>query len=1025
MQRMLRRCGLPIAVLGFAFFAAPVQTQPTVRAARATEEVRAIKTYGYSEPNAVPILTRDVRLYPYHAFDGYAHEGVLRDWKVVRLENDLIEVFVLPEIGGKVWGARVKKTGHEFIYRNEVVKFRNIALRGPWTSGGIEFNFGVIGHAPSTATPVDYVLRNNPDGSVSCIVGTMDLASRTEWRVEVRLPAGKGTFETNVLWHNPTPLEQPYYNWMTAAAFAREDLELSIPGNAYLQHSGARESWPADPDGRVLPVYRNNTFGGNKSFHVVGELQSFFGGYYRDAGYGFGHWARHEEMPGQKLWLWALSRAGGIWEDLLTDTDGQYVEYQAGRLLVQYSPGDHVNPITQAGFDPLATDRWTETWFPVEGIGGLTDASPEGAIAIQETDGRLQIGIHAFGNTSDILRVWSAGRLVLEQPVTLNALEPISVSVDHAVGAPYRAQLQTLGIDHASDPSARTLSRPFERDASAAAAMDEADRLVVEARELIRARRHDAARPLLQSALASRPWHRHALLSMGDLEYRRARYVEGLTRVHRVMQLDAYDAEANFAAGNLYRALGRASDARDAFGWAARSMAYRSAAHVQLAELALVRQDWLEAGRYAEIALDYNRLNLSAWEIVAIVDRKAGDPAQVGTASARLLELDPLHHFVRAEAWLAGRSPSTLATLLDGLRSEYPDQTLLELAIAYARRGLTADAVALLDAVADRQRNPLLNLWAAFLKQDPSALAPSADVAFVFPYRPETLEALSWAVAHRGHWTWTYLLALNLWALDRLPEATERLIPLGNTPTHPSVYVSRAFLVEKSGGDPEVDLTRATALAGVSRTARIPLIQYYQRRGRWEAAAAASAEALGLLGATRVLPSEHAGDSHRMFVQAHTLAAFTSLEAGRLDEAYAHLADARDWPEHLGQGRPYDPEERLLRFLMGRIDERRGRLAEAREHFDAVVRSSTADSAPLDRLDLLGIPALRSLGLGDEVAHTILARAVDTNTDAGVRLVAGALGSDAAIDSIAPLHPNQFGDLDGALLVRALSLPGR
>ncbi|MBK9241296.1 MAG: DUF5107 domain-containing protein [Acidobacteria bacterium] len=67
------------------------------------------------------------------------------EWKVVTLENDLVEVFVLPEIGGKVWGARVKKTGHEFIYRNEVVKFRNIALRGPWTSGGIEFNFGVIG----------------------------------------------------------------------------------------------------------------------------------------------------------------------------------------------------------------------------------------------------------------------------------------------------------------------------------------------------------------------------------------------------------------------------------------------------------------------------------------------------------------------------------------------------------------------------------------------------------------------------------------------------------------------------------------------------------------------------------------------------------------------------------------------------------------------------------------------------------------------------------------------------------------
>ncbi len=180
----------PVALAGaWLLFAAGAGTQPTTRAARISEGVQTLKTYPFSEPNPVPILTKDTRLYPYHSFEGYAHEGVPRPWKVVTLQNDWIEVFVLPEVGGKIWGARVKKTGHEFIYRNEVMKFRNIALRGPWTSGGIEFNFGVIGHTPSTATPVDYALRKNADGSVSCIVGTMDLSSRTEWRVEIRLPA--------------------------------------------------------------------------------------------------------------------------------------------------------------------------------------------------------------------------------------------------------------------------------------------------------------------------------------------------------------------------------------------------------------------------------------------------------------------------------------------------------------------------------------------------------------------------------------------------------------------------------------------------------------------------------------------------------------------------------------------------------------------------------------------------------------------------------------------------------------------
>ncbi len=154
------------AALLFAF-ALPIAAQQ----ARITEEIRSLKTYPFGDPNDIPILVKDTRLYPYHTFEGYSHESEMQNWKVVKLENEFIEVYVLPEAGGKVWGAIEKATGQEFIYRNEVMKFRNIALRGPWTSGGIEFNFGVIGHTPSTASAVNYKLIENEDGSVSCWVG--------------------------------------------------------------------------------------------------------------------------------------------------------------------------------------------------------------------------------------------------------------------------------------------------------------------------------------------------------------------------------------------------------------------------------------------------------------------------------------------------------------------------------------------------------------------------------------------------------------------------------------------------------------------------------------------------------------------------------------------------------------------------------------------------------------------------------------------------------------------------------------
>ena len=124
-----------------------------------TEEIRQLDTYGFGTPNPVPILTENPKIFPYFKFEGYSHTSQKKGWKVVKLENDYIEVYVLPEIGGKVWGAIEKSTGNEFLYRNEVVKFRNIAMRGPWTSGGIEFNFGIIGHHPSVQQPLLTILQ--------------------------------------------------------------------------------------------------------------------------------------------------------------------------------------------------------------------------------------------------------------------------------------------------------------------------------------------------------------------------------------------------------------------------------------------------------------------------------------------------------------------------------------------------------------------------------------------------------------------------------------------------------------------------------------------------------------------------------------------------------------------------------------------------------------------------------------------------------------------------------------------------
>ena len=937
--------------------------------AHISEEVRVIDTYPFSDPNPVPVLATDRRLYPYHTFEGYAATSEPREWKVVTMENDLIEVFVLPEMGGKVWGAVVKETGHEFIYRNEVMKFREIALRGPWTSGGLEFNFGVIGHTPATATPVDYLVRENADGSVSTIVGATDLPARTPWRVEIRLPPDRAAFETRVLWYNPTPLEQPYYNWMTAAAFAQDDLELFVPGNAYLEHSGRERPWPRDAEGRFLPLYRNNAFEGHKSYHVVGTLNDFFGGYYHDEDYGWGHWARHEDMPGRKMWLWALSRAGGIWEDLLTDTDGQYVEFQAGRLHVQYAPGTDPNPISQAGFDPLSASRWSEWWFPLEGTGGLTDASPHGAMHIEQEGERLRVVVQAFGAAVDTVKAWFDGEPVAGRAVALEPLDPVVVEYDVAPGHPWRISVPGLRLEACSDPGEAgiggacglrgqpSLSRPFAVDPEAWDAIPETDRLVFEARQLARGRRYTEARTLYERVASAEPWNREALLGLGALALRSARYEEGLAHARRVLQLDTYDPEANFLAGNLYLALGRRADAFDSFSWAERSVAFRAAARVRLADLALDGGNMTAAKHHAELALDHDQASIPAREVLAIAARLEGDETNAARVQQGLFELDPLNHFVLAERYLATRGEGSendgaagtaaAASLTASMRSEYPDQTLLELAVGYASRGQPADAARLLELSDEVGGGPVAAAWLAFLRGDADMFSAAADPDFAFPYRPETLSVLRWASAEDPHWTWRYLLGLNLWALDRDAEAADVLASLGEEPDYGPAYAARAHLTAAMGGDPGPDFRRAVEVGPGDRLLRVSLVRHLQEAGLWAEAGEISGqgrelfpddfnfallhvrgllqagdhmEAIRILENTHVLPSENSGEAHRLYEVAHVGAALDELEAGDREAARGHLEAALLWPESLGQGRPFDPDERLVRFLLGVIE---------------------------------------------------------------------------------------------------------
>ena len=686
------------------------------------EESRSILTYPFSDPNPVPAMAVSSMaspFYPYFVFDGYTDQGIKKEWKVISLDNDFINVTVLPEVGGKVWGAIEKSTGMEFVYQNHVLKFRAIGIRGPWTSGGIEHNFGLdLGHAPWTASPVDYIIKENNDGSVSCTVGGLDLASRTQWRVNILLPKDKAYFETRSMWYNPTPLHDAYLSWENGGFRASDDLQFFFPGNFYIGHDGSVNPWPVDKEGRDLSWYKNNNFGTSKSYHVSGFYTNWFGGYWHDAGFGFGHSALYSDVPGKKIWIWSLARDGAIWEDLLTDSDGQYIEAQSGVKFNQANRESGYNsPYNQLSMRPDYTETKTEYWFPVLKTMGMADASEYGTLNVIHSKDSLQIYISPNSGIKDSLVITIDGRNFFSTYISLNPLKLCYQSIS-LKGVDYKDLSVRFGKDllyFNPDNKDKIIARPFKSAVNQD--YNSAEHLFRLAEDMNAMRDYNQAMEYYQECLDKEPTHSRALYRIAELYYRKAEYSEALISANKILENDTYDGSGNFICGMTLRREGKLNQAEEAFSVAARTMEYRSASYLQIAGLKIQKGDLAAAVQYANKALDFNRYNIMAYEILVTAYRKLNNPGESESALNVLLEIDPLNHYARFEHYLLNPTDDNLKSFKDLIRNELPHETYLELAVEYVNLGLEDEAIKVLE---QSPSYPTVYYWLAYLHRNDS-----------------------------------------------------------------------------------------------------------------------------------------------------------------------------------------------------------------------------------------------------------------------------------------------------------------
>ncbi len=971
--------------------------------ATVTEGKLVFKTYPFSDPDLVPLIGP---IYPYFRFHGYSVAGRDQEWKMVTLENPYIKVLVAPEIGGKVWGAVEKSSGREFIYWNKAVKFREIAMRGPWTSGGIEFNFGLIGHAPTTATPVDYLIKENGDGSVSCIVGAIDLPSRTSWRVNIRVPKDAAYLEAECFWFNPTPLHDSLYHWMTGAEDVGEDLKYSYPGTHYIGHDGREATWPLDGQGRDLSYYRNNTFGSHKSYHILGEYGEAFGGYFEKAGFGYGHWALYDDKPGMKLWVWSLARDGEIWTDLLSDgRTRNYTEPQTGLLYNQAGGDSGLTPFKHIFFAPQSVFRWKEIWFPVKDIGGLVTASPYAALNVTQQDGKLKIGLCPLQSINDELTVRMGGKEIMRRRLVLQPMQTFIQDLDAAGAAGAvtvelgREKLRWTSRDRENNALHRPLAAPADFD------WNSAEGLFVAGDELAKQRSYSEALDKYLACLEKEPGHVRALTRAAELYFKRAEYDQAFDFARRALAVDTYDPGANFIYGVASRRLGGLADAKSGFGWAARSMEYRAAAYEQLAELSLGENNLDRAEEYAGRALDYNRFNLDARQVSAIIHRLRQEKAAALEALAGVLAIDPLSHFARFERYLLDPTSSNRQAFVSLIRNELPHETYLELAMSYFNLGLESEAAQILEM---SPSYAMVDYWLAYLYREKNAAKSRQHLQWalegppdlIFPFRLETIPVLRWAGGQAEHWKTTYYLALVLWNVGRLDEAGSLFAGLANAPDWASFYLARTRLpaAEKDQEKILADIQRAVDLDKTSWRAWRSLTDYQEKNGRFDLALQTSKavydlypdnfalamdyaralfhsgkheDCLKILERTTVLAYEGAWEGRDLYRQANLFVAVEALKKGSPRKAGSFVEKARMWPERLGVGKPYEVDERLENFILALAAEKAGNQEEARKYLEAVAADSQKFRAGWSSEHYVSALAMKKLGKDGEAVQLL------------------------------------------------------
>lgn len=936
----------------------------TAHAATVRETILEIPTYKIGPEDKNPPLW-NWKVYPYPMQTEITRDKVPVKYRAVVLENDYIQVIILPDLGGRIYAAHDKTNeNYDFIYRNHVIKPGLVALRGAWISGGIEWNFPTHGHTVHTVSPVPYKILQGKDGSVTCVVGSMEWARRMKWSVFTTVYPDRASFHNRIVLYNPTLTHNNAYYWTNAAVHAWPETRVTFPPAEYT-FAGMRRN------PRPWPIFQGEDSSWYKATphpfdFFCGTPGDYQGAYNVERDCGTVHCASRHDAFGKKFWTWGTARSGMMWEDLLTDNDGQYIEVQSGRLPTQ---GDTWI------FEPHLTESWEECWYPIKRMQGFVQANPEAAVNLAARGSNLLVALNSTREFRDAkIEVYADGRPVLSQAIAIGPTSPWQ----HEIAGAGQAKRWSLVLRDQAGREIIRCDRPenvkipppelepeFPSNETASA-----EEVYLKGYYALKHWSPVQAEELFEVALQKDPGFSPALRDLAILRYKSGRFQEACELATKALRRNEDDYTARY-----YRALAKIRlgiDERteadlDLIG---RRGTYRHVAPYLLAALAIKHDDLFRAETLLRQAIACNPQDVKSRVMLTAVLRHLKRDAEARPLVDAVLAEDPLYHLAMIEK-----------SLLDGKDScdDLNDpQYYLEGACDYAEMGLSEDAVGALDLA--KATHPLIALYRAHDKQPTApeelrhALKLSPD--YVFPFRTEDETVLRAALRDLpAEWRLHYYLGTLLAAKSRWQEALEHFQAAEKqSPKYAVLYNNLGEIYSQKLHDrPKAQAAYEKAIACDPNDYHyyVVLDRLYAESGEHtkrdtlfqQAPPKVKADFRVLLQRVHYLVDVGKYDEAMELLQTHTYHPWEGWVAGRVaylrtlharadkamrerryETAIEDLQRAMEYPENLGVGKPYNPNYGCEYYKLGLCYKAQGKTKLAKDYFAKATASPNEPS---------------------------------------------------------------------------------